>query len=50
MSGVSCLRQRQVRRSMEIGWSDISAASSVLAFSLLEVHPAFLAARRMSCD
>jgi hypothetical protein len=28
---------------MEIDWSDISAASSVLAFSLLEVHPALLA-------
>jgi hypothetical protein len=29
---------------LEIGWSDISAASSVLAFWLPEVRPAFLAA------
>jgi hypothetical protein len=33
---------------MEIGWSDVSAASSVLAFSLLEVHPTLLAAYRMA--
>jgi hypothetical protein len=38
------LRKRQIRRRMEIGWSDISAASPALAFSLLEVHPALLAA------
>jgi hypothetical protein len=29
---------------VEIGWSDISAASSAIAFSVLEVHPALLAA------
>jgi hypothetical protein len=44
VSGGSRLRKRQIKRSMEIGWSDISAASPALAFSLLEVHPAFLAA------
>jgi hypothetical protein len=29
---------------MEIGWSDISAASSVIAFSLPDAHRALLAA------
>ena len=44
MSGGSRVRKRHVRRSMEIDWSDISAATSVLAFSLCEL------VRRLPCD
>jgi len=44
VSAGSRLRKRHVGRSMEIGWSDGSAASSVIAFSLLDVHRALLAA------
>jgi hypothetical protein len=44
VSGGSCLRKRPRTAELEIAWSDVSEASSVLAFWLLEVHPAFLAA------
>jgi len=40
----SRLRQRHRTAKLEIGWSEASAASSVNAFSLLELPQSFCAA------
>jgi hypothetical protein len=44
VSGGSRLRKRPRSAKLEIGWSDVAAASSVLAFSWLEAPQALLAA------
>jgi len=41
MSVCSRLRQRRHTAKLEIGWNEVSAASSVNAFSLIESPQAF---------